>query len=114
MIIPNAEYAIVDIRKLTEYVLSPNHERGKHKARLFSSVFGLTVDDAEALRLYLLQAVKTHDAQSGIRGNYGQMYWIDLPFTWNNVTENIRTTWIVRYDENFPRLVSCFVKRKGK
>jgi hypothetical protein len=114
MIIPNAEDAVVDIRKLLDYVLNPKHGRGKHKARVFASVFGLTTDDAEAFREYLLQIVKTHDAQLGMEGNYGQMYRIDLPFTWNDVTENVRTTWIVRHDEDFPRLVSCFVRRKGR
>lgn len=113
MIIPNADNAVVDIRKLLDYVLNPKHERGKHKARVFASVFGLTSDDAITFREYLLLIVKTEEAQLGMRGSYGQMYWIDLPLTWNDVTENIRTTWIVRNDEDFPRLVSCFVKRKG-
>lgn len=32
MHIPNAEQAVVDIRKLREYCLSMTHPRGKHKA----------------------------------------------------------------------------------
>lgn len=114
MIIPNANRAVVDIRKLRDYVLNPLHERGKHKARVFASVFGLTANDAETFREYLLQVVQTHEAQLGTRGNYGQMYWIDLELTWNDVTENVRITWIIRYHEDFPRLVSCFVRRKGR
>ena len=35
MKIPNAELAIVDIRKLRDYCLNPAHDEGKHKARLF-------------------------------------------------------------------------------
>ena len=114
MIIPNAENAVVDIRKLLDYILNPRHERGKHKARVFASVFGLSARDATAFREHLLQIVKTEEAQLGMRGNYGQIYWIDLLLTWNDVSENIRTTWIVRHDENFPRLVSCFVRRRGR
>jgi hypothetical protein len=113
MIIPNAENTVVDLRKLLDYVLNPRHERGKHKARVFASVFGLTTNDATAFQEHLLQIVKTEHAQLAMRSDYGQIYWIDLPLTWNNVTENIRTTWIVRRDEDFPRFVSCFVKRKG-
>ncbi|HRQ41756.1 MAG TPA: hypothetical protein PLD25_27865 [Chloroflexota bacterium] len=114
MIIPNAKHAIVDIRKLHDYVLNPEHDRGKHKARVFASVFGLAANDAEALRIYLLEIVQTHEAQSATEGDYGQIYRIDLPFTWNNVTENVRITWIIRHDEDYPRLVSCFVRRKGR
>jgi hypothetical protein len=50
MLIPNAENAIVDIRKLRDYCLNPEHENGKHKARLFASILGMTADDAEELR----------------------------------------------------------------
>jgi hypothetical protein len=35
MKIPNAENAVVDIRKLKDYCLNPQHEEGKHKSRLF-------------------------------------------------------------------------------
>jgi hypothetical protein len=41
MKLPNAEKAFVDIEKLSGYCLNTAHERGKHKARLFSSVLGL-------------------------------------------------------------------------
>ncbi|NEQ24774.1 MAG: hypothetical protein F6K28_37865 [Microcoleus sp. SIO2G3] len=49
MLIPNAENAAVDIRKLRNYCLNLEHDEGKHKARLFSSVFGMTVDNAERM-----------------------------------------------------------------
>ncbi|GIK55307.1 MAG: hypothetical protein HND44_12860 [Chloroflexi bacterium] len=114
MIIPNAEHAIVDIRKLRDYVLDPTHERGKHKARVFAATFDLTANDAEALQEYLLGIVQTHEAQTAVEGDYGQIYRIDLPFAWNDITENVRITWIIRHDEDFPRLVSCFVRRKGR
>ncbi|KHE91343.1 MAG: hypothetical protein K8F52_10460 [Candidatus Scalindua rubra] len=42
MKIPNAEYAVVDIRKLCDYCLSSIHDEGKHKARLFKSTLGIT------------------------------------------------------------------------
>lgn len=34
MLVPNAERAVVDIRKLRDYCLDPTHDDGKHKARL--------------------------------------------------------------------------------
>jgi hypothetical protein len=35
MLIPDAENAVVDIRKLRDYCLNLEHDDGKHKARLF-------------------------------------------------------------------------------
>ena len=64
MKIPNAERAVVDIRKLRDYCLNPAHDEGKHKARLFVAL-GMTANDAEDLRDILLQVVKAHDAQLG-------------------------------------------------
>ncbi|MDB9478860.1 hypothetical protein PN463_09555 [Dolichospermum circinale CS-537/03] len=46
-LLPNAENAVVDIRKLRDYSLNPNHSTGKDKARLFSSILGMTAENAE-------------------------------------------------------------------
>ena len=53
MLIPNAERAVVDIRKLGDYCLNLMHDEGKHKARLFAAV-GITANDTEDLRDSLL------------------------------------------------------------
>ncbi|MBW4444438.1 MAG: hypothetical protein KME10_25100 [Plectolyngbya sp. WJT66-NPBG17] len=50
MPIPNAENAIVEIRKLRDYCLNPNHDNGKHKARLSLASLGMTAESAEELR----------------------------------------------------------------
>lgn len=67
MKIPNAQHAIVDIRKVQDYCLNPQHNSEKHKARMFASALGMGPDDAEALRKVLLQAVKTCHAWLGER-----------------------------------------------
>lgn len=46
MKLPGAERAIVDIRKLSDYCLSPEHLRGRNKARVFAATLGLTSADA--------------------------------------------------------------------
>jgi hypothetical protein len=46
MLLPHAERAEVDIRKLSDYCLSPDHWEGKHKARLFAAALGITTDHA--------------------------------------------------------------------
>lgn len=76
MLVPNAEHAVVDLRKLRDYCLSPTHDEGKHKARLFAAALGMTSNDAEDLRDVLLQVVKRHEAKLGLRDEYGQRYLV--------------------------------------
>ena len=56
MVLPNGGRAVVDIAKLRDYCLSPDHPRGKHKARVFAAVLGLTADQTDVLRDALLVA----------------------------------------------------------
>jgi hypothetical protein len=76
MLIPNAENAVVDIRKLRDYCLNSEHDDGKHKARLFSSILGMTADDAEKLRQILLEVVTMHEARLGRQDEFGQRYTV--------------------------------------
>jgi len=45
MKLPNPERAVVDLEKLRNYCLSLSHPRGRHKARVFEAVLGLTSYD---------------------------------------------------------------------
>ena len=40
--IPNGDRAELD-RKIEEYVLDPWHREGRHKARVFEAVLGITI-----------------------------------------------------------------------
>ena len=108
MKLPNAERSEVDIRKLTEYCLNTQHPRGRHKARVFAS-FGITHKDAEELRTALLGAATSVEAQPGAATPHGQRYLLDFDLTRLDRVIKIRGTWIVRADEDFPRLTSCYV-----
>jgi len=108
MIIPNAERAIVDIRKLRDYCLDLTHDEGKHKAHLFAAALGMTRDDAEDLRDALLQAVKTHNGQLGRRDEYGQRYVVDFVLAWRGKWAMIRSSWIIEHGSDTPRLTSCY------
>ena len=111
MKIPNAENAVVDLAKLREYCLDPAHPRGKHKARAFAAVLGLTGDDAESLRDALLDAVRTSErAVRGEKDGFGQRYVLDFDYDGPSSSAVVRSAWIVRSDEDFPRFVSCFVR----
>jgi hypothetical protein len=108
MPIPNVERAIVDIRKLRDYCLNPMHDEGQYKARLFATALGMTADDAEDLRVLLLQAVTTSDAQLGRHDAYGQRYTVDFLLTWRDKQAIVRSGWIIEHDSDTPRLTTCY------
>jgi hypothetical protein len=109
MKLPNADRAFVDIAKVQGYCLNVTHRRGQHKARVFVSALGLTVEDAEFLRDALLSAAKSYDAVPTEEIEYGQLYVLDFPINRPVGRAIVRSGWIVRKGEDFPRLTSCYV-----
>jgi ribosomal protein L16/L10AE len=61
--LPDGDRGIVDVRKLEDYCLSPEHPRGRHKARVFLEALGLTRNDANWLRSMLLEAARRDAAR---------------------------------------------------
>jgi hypothetical protein len=108
MIIPNGDRAVVDVRKLRDYCLNSTHNRGKHKARLFESMLGITANDAEELRRILLEVVKTYEVQLGRRDDYGQRYTLDFVLEWGERSATIRSGWMIEHDSDIPKLTTCY------
>ena len=109
MKIPNAEDAVVEMQKLVDYCLDPDHPRGKHKARVFLSSCGLAAEHADELRVALLNAAQNLDAELGEQDDYRQRYVIDLEVKGSAGTAQVRGARIIRSGEDFPRFVSCYV-----
>jgi hypothetical protein len=109
MELPNRDRAIIDEQKLAGYCLNPNHVDGQHKAYVFQSALGIGFDDVEVLKAALQEAVRMYDAVPGKSNQHGQRYVIDFLMTRLGKQAMVRSVWIVRYDENFPRLVTCYV-----
>ena len=112
MKLPNAENAIIEIEKLRDYSLNPNHTKGKHKARVFLNALGMDFNDAEQLRQIILNVVLEADAIEGQPSEYGRRFVVDFNLSWSKgsltKTALVRTGWIVRTDEDFPRLTTCY------
>ena len=108
MLIPKSENAVVDIRKLRDYCLNLEHDDGKHKARLFASMLGMTADDAEELHQILLEVVKVQEAQLGRRDEFGQRYTLDFIIEWQNRSATLRTGWIIEHGLEIPKLTTCY------
>lgn len=62
MKLPNYKNAIVDIEKLTEYCLNEYHQEGKHKAGVFKSVLGITINESDYLLSIILEGIKKNQA----------------------------------------------------
>ena len=80
-----------------------------YKVRVFKSALNLGIEDAETLRAALLDVVRREMSTPTKRNVYGQKYVIDFEMSHLGRTAEIRTVWIVRNDENFPRFVTCYI-----
>ena len=109
MKVANAENAVVDIRKLTDYCLNPNHEIGKHKALIFERLLDLTIENAEELKNALLFAVKNNEAEAGRFDKFGQRFTVDFEMRRGAKKATVRSGWIIETNTNFPRLTTCFI-----
>lgn len=106
---PNAENAVVDIRKLTDYCLNPNHEIGKHEALIFKNLLDLTIENAEELKDALLFAVRNNEAQIGRFDKFGQRYTVDFEIQRGFKKATVRSGWIIETNAENPHLTTCFV-----
>jgi hypothetical protein len=102
---------VVDLAKLTDYVLSDSHPRGRHKARVFRARLGLGRGDADQLRSALLRAAGSDNAQLRPTGAdaYGMRYALDFPLATVSGLALVRSAWIVRDGERVLRFLSCYI-----
>lgn len=110
MKMPGGDAAIVDLEKLAGYCLSPEHPRGKHKARVFAAALGFTAENANDLRAALLTAAATMDARRAAADQFGTRYMPEFEIIGPRGAGVVKSTWMVRRGESSPRLTSCFVK----
>jgi len=109
MKLPNGERAFIDMVKLREYSLNTRHPEGKHKARVFQAALGLNFEDAEWLRDKLSKAAADLHCATGQLTAHGQRYIVDFAVSKHGKTALLRSAWIIRTGEEFPRLASCYV-----
>jgi hypothetical protein len=107
--VPNADRAILDIRKIEDYCLNPAHPRGRHKARVFRDALGLSRSDAQWLREILLDGLQRGEAFELSSDALGRRWRVDVPAARHDKSVVVRTVWIVRSGEQSPRFVTCWV-----
>jgi hypothetical protein len=112
MKLPNGASAVVDIVKLQDYCLSSQHPEGRHKARVFLSALGMSSSDAEKLREILLSVASVNNEVTMTDSDkYGCRYSLDVLVSWGSREAIVRSAWIIKTGEDFPRLASCYVLR---
>ena len=109
MRLPHSDLAFLDIRKIADYCLSPQHPRGRHKARVFRQTLGLERLDAGWLRECLLEAARHGEALCVAVDAWGVYWRIDTTLQRQGRSAVVRTIWIVRVGENAPSFVTCWV-----
>ena len=111
MRLPNAERAVVEERKITEYLLSFSSRQGASKARFFTR-FGFSVEQwevfAEALRVYCAQhdVVEVEETSRGIK-----YVIIGVVATPDGRDPRIRSVWQIAHGTNYPRFVTARPQR---
>lgn len=110
MKLPNAEQTVVDIEKIKNYCLNPDHPRGKHKARVFKRVLGLTSEEVENFVSQIKSKITEAECQEGRQDEYGRRYIVDIEIQNGNQKAVVRTIWIIKWNEIEPRLTTCYVK----
>jgi hypothetical protein len=114
MLLPNANLAIVDIRKLRDYCLNADNPRGSAKARVFASALGITGRDAGKRRTRLLEIAASEDATVDELDLHGQRYTIDFDIETEKGKAELRSGWIILRNESAPRLTTCYVKKRKR
>lgn len=107
--LPGASGAVVEQRKILEYLLNLEHKDGRGKARFLMS-FGFTVEQWEVLRDALLRHGGQHAVSTSSETAYGVNYSVDCTIdTPDRRNPCIRTVWEVK-GKAAPRLITAYPK----
>lgn len=107
MKLPNIESVDIPTEKVRDYLLSPSHPVGRHKAVFFNAL-GYSQDLWKILSSDI-QVLLSEDAQLVEETVYGSKYQIRGMLKGpNGQVRFVVTAWIIRVGENFPRFVTAY------
>ena len=108
MRLPHAEEAIIDSRKLQDYVLSFEHPIGRFKAYFFAGL-GFRAENREGLESEIRRLVLESEAEAAERTTYGQKYLVRGTLVGSEGrSAEVVTVWIVRLGERRPRFITVY------
>ncbi|MFN2455535.1 MAG: DUF6883 domain-containing protein [Pyrinomonadaceae bacterium] len=108
MMLPNAHLAVVERKKITDYLLNVAHPDNGGKA-LFFMALGFLRADPETFAAALRQQALNFPVSQNMETVHGKKYIIDGAIeTPTGKTPSVRTVWIIDSVENLPRLVTAY------
>lgn len=108
----NFEKAYVSLEKLTEYCLNEFHPYGKEKAIAFKSALGIGSNDAVLLKDAIVKGLLENDCVVKEQDEYGERFSVNMKIVILRKEAIVVTGWIIRTSEDFPRLTTCYIKRR--
>jgi len=109
MKLPNGDRADLGT-KIENYVLNPRHWEGRHKARVFESILGITLANGDVLRQAILSAAENSDQAEALGNNgHGEIYILRFPIETQKGSATVLTASIIRNGEDFPLLITCYI-----
>ncbi|MGI0487870.1 DUF6883 domain-containing protein [Pantanalinema rosaneae CENA516] len=112
MKLPNGDQAQLG-DKLERYSLNQQHSKGKDKAVLFEKRSGITLENQALLEVVLLAVAANNEAEIYKIDDYGTQYDIKFFMTTETGSSWVLSCWIIRTNENFPRLTHTYPINKS-
>jgi hypothetical protein len=108
MRLPHAERAIIEERKLRDYLLSPTHPVGRFKAAFFARM-GYAQERWEELERDLREQHLIREAEEIGETRYGRKYRIRAPLEGPSGRKvELVSIWIIRKGETVPHFVTAY------
>ena len=108
MKLPNCGKAVVEERKVRDYLLSASHPVGRFKARFFAGI-GFSSEDWSVLQRELRQIAVAGEAQLVQESAFGRKYLVLGTVTGSKGrAAEVATIWIIRSGDDTPRLVTVY------
>ncbi len=76
------------------------------------AALGLTANDAHILRDWLMEAAVDGQAVIEKSDEFGDRYHLDFEIASQFGAALVRSAWVIRTGEDFPRLTTCYVLPK--
>lgn len=94
--------------KLERYSLNMEHPKGKDKAIMFRNRLGITLANKELLEGALLESAVSNEAKTHKTDAYGTQYDVNFLMATETGSSLVLGCWIIRTDEDFPRLTNTY------
>jgi hypothetical protein len=106
--LPNPQLAIIDRRKVADYLLARNHPAGRAKAAFFAR-FGFMAAEWSQLRDALLDHARSAPTVSAAETPFGTKYILEGAIAApDGRNPRVRAVWFIAIGDTTPRFVTAY------